>query len=886
MKKLISILILVSMIISLFSFNVSAAEQQGNTSTEDYDILNALSVINAESWADGTVTTRAEFIQLCVNLTGNGDIKSANTQPVFTDLTVSHWAYDAIMYAYSMGYITPYSDGHVMPESPVTYGDALQIMVNFLGYQVMAAGNNSGDSTQAYLKTASDIGLLDGVVSDGINRPLLKSSAVRMAYNALTVELPVQYFSNNNVFFNVQEDRTLLKVKFDAYRVKGVVRADDYASLSHDLARENYVTIDNENYFSANTDVEGLLGCTVLFYYIQPEGSEEKELIYISPVDNEITEINAMNLSGYSNMKVNVISDSGKKTSYALGKDTTVIWNNKIISSSEYAEKFKIKSGSARLIDNDGDGTVEVVILESQKVGKIAINNTKDMELKLEDGKVYKLDDYRNYRIENRYGERIDALALHVEDIVSVFDPESTDHTLVIRVCKKDDAQLLDAVDGDGYLTVGDGSELKYSEAAISDIDELLIGDSYIFYTDKYGEVVYAVHVRSTELEVAYLMNYKTQTGLDSNLLFKVMRSDGTITNMDGAKNIKIRDKEGVFSVKTESGVRTLLNQGGDLPKRQPVMIRTNALGQINEIYMLASPEHPELTFHEIAYTNVGGSGKRWYQPAYTFHNVIQIKSGTTVFAVPHATRTDVEDYEFFISNFRLFKGSVYYPESGENAYYQIPIGIEKGAIAADYLVWEYPENGEARSNYINKTTYAIVTKISQAIHEETGDEVLKITYATKAGIFGNTIYYKNDDGSKKFTASNGTEVGVGDIILIGDDYFGYATNATTTLFYDYSEDLIIKESSANNYPFYDGFRLAKGVINKKDGNYIEVEITRVSGTKLTQVLDLTSAITINCDVSNNMFMKDRAPASLLSEGDSFFMIIGGGLSTALLIYE
>ena len=894
MKKITSILILMCIFISLFSFPVSASEAvTGDVSAEDYGILDALSVIDGESWADGTVATRAEFIQMCVNLTGNGNIKAVNTEPVFTDLTVSHWAYDAIMYAYSMGYITPYADGRIMPESPVTYGDAIKIMVNFLGYHIMAA-SNSGDSAQGYLKAASDIGLLDEVTADGIERPFMKSSAVRMAYNALSVELPIQYFSNNNVFFNVQEDRTLLKVKFDTYRQKGVLRADDYASLSHELARENFVTIDNENYYSANVDVEGLLGHTVLFYYTWANDNNVKELVYIKPVvDNEVFNISAHNLTGYRNMGISVTSDNGKKTSYKIGRDTTVIWNNRIVTSAEYAEKFKIKSGSAKLIDNDGDGIIEVVIIESLTPSIVEVNNTKDMELKLKNGKVYKLDKYRNYRIENRYGEKIDALALHVGDIVTVADPLSTDHTLVISVCKKNDARVVNSVDADGYILVDDGTELKYSKVAISDYKKIIIGDSYIFYTDKYDEIVYEVHVRSNEFQVVYLVNYKTRVGLDGKLVFRVMHGDGTITNMDGATNIKIRDKSGEYSVKKEAGIKTVLNQGGNEPLRQPVMLRTNALGEICEILMLANTDRSDLPFHEIAYTKVGGSGLRWYQTPRTLSNAIQLTLDTKLFAVPYDTRTTVDDEEFFVSNYLLFKTGVYYKETGNTGFFATPIGMDKDDIAADYLVWQYPEGYLDRVDYAKRSYKGIVTKISQVI-DENGEEFAKITYCTATGIFGNTVLYKGTDGSLVVKGRKSVEkgeyetidVGIGDIIQVSiDEYSGYATELSTIVYYDESKNMILNEGDSSSPAFY-AWRLAKGVITKKKDGYAEVVITRPNGTTLTQVLDLAGAITINCNVKENLFAKDRAPDSLLSVDDSFFMIISGGLPTTLLIYE
>ncbi len=889
MKKLTSILILICMILSLFSFHASAAETITATapegvSAEDYGILNALGVINADLWSDGTVTTRAEFIQLCVNLTKCDNVKAMETVPVFTDLTTGHWAYDAIMYAYNMGYAPAYSDGTIKPDSPITFGEAIQILTNFLGYQIVAASYNNGDLISAYHKTGFDIGLLAGVVSDGLNMPLIKSSAVRMAYNALDIELPVQYFSNNNVFFNVQSDRTLLRVKFNAYRAKGVVRADDYISLSHNLTRENYISIDGVNYYSANVNTDGLIGCTALYYYKQNEENDEKELLYINPVDTEITVVPAEELNGYSNMKINTITSTGKKVSYKIGKDTTVIWNNKIITSAEYANKFKVKSGSAKLIDNDGDGEIEVVIIESLKAAVVAVNDSDEMVIKFTDGTVYDLDDYKNYRIENRYGEKIDPVVLHVDDVVTIADSGSKNHTLVIRVCKKNDIQIVGSVDEEGYVLVGDGSELKYSNTAASSYDELIIGDSYIFYTDKHGEIVYAIHVRANDLEIVYLVTYKQQTGMDSNLVLKVMHTDGTITNMDGARNIKIRDKNGNFSVKKADGIITMLNQGKDAPLRQPVMLRTNATGFVSEIYMLASTDRKDLIFHEIVSPKVGGSGKRWYQPAYTFHNVIQIKSATPVLAVPHSTRTDVDDDEFFVGNYRMFKGTVYYPESGDNAYYQIPIGMEKDAIAADYLVWEYPKNAEARAKYLNTTYKGIVTKISKTI-DENGDEFVKVTFATTAGLFGNTVMYKQTNGDLDFVDDSGRKVNVGDFVIMGVDYFGHADEASVKTVYDYKNDLIISEGDSSTVAFY-GWRAVRGTIKEKSGSYIRVENIRPTGEVQHQVLDLASAITINCNVGDGLFSKDRAPSSLLAEGDSYLMILSGALPVTLLIYE
>ena len=209
---------------------------------------------------------------------------------------------------------------------------------------------------------------------------------------------------------------------------------------------------------------------------------------------------------------------------------------------------------------------------------------------------------------------------------------------------------------------------------------------------------------------------------------------------------------------------------------------------------------------------------------------------------------------------------------------------MEKDAVAADYLVWEYPKNAEARTNYLNTTYKGIVTKISQTMDED-GEEYVKVTYATTAGMFGNTVMYKQTNGSLDFVDNAGRKINVGDFVIMSVDYFGYVNEASVKTVYDYKNDLIINEGDSASPAFY-AWRAVKGTIKEKDGSYIRVEIVRPSGAIQNQVLDLASAITITCNAEDGLFIKDRAPSSLLTVDDEFFFIISGALPAALLIYE
>ena len=171
------------------------------------------------------------------------------------------------------------------------------------------------------------------------------------------------------------------------------------------------------------------------------------------------------------------------------------------------------------------------------------------------------------------------------------------------------------------------------------------------------------------------------------------------------------------------------------------------------------------------------------------------------------------------------------------------------------------------------------------SITDENGEEFVKVTYATTAGLFGNTVMYKQTNGSLEFVDKSGRKVNVGDFVIMGVDYFGYADEASVKTIYDYKNDLIISEGDSNTVAFY-GWRAVKGTIKEKNGSYIRVENIRPTGEVQNQVLDLASAITISCNVDDGLFSKDRAPSSLLAEGDSYLMILSGALPVALLTYE
>ena len=104
-----------------------------------YSLVNE-GVINGVKQEDGTflfkpedTITRAEFAKLVAVATA-GNVALTETTTRFPDLAVDHWANTYIAYAVKMGIINGNSDGTFRPETPVSYGEAVKMLVCAKGY--------------------------------------------------------------------------------------------------------------------------------------------------------------------------------------------------------------------------------------------------------------------------------------------------------------------------------------------------------------------------------------------------------------------------------------------------------------------------------------------------------------------------------------------------------------------------------------------------------------------------------------------------------------------------------------------------------------------------------------------------------------------------------
>jgi len=152
MKKIISILLsavlILSMSIGAFAENEKEIAAQ---ELEKYGIVrrNHLGALTVE----GPVT-RAEMAKMLVLMLG---LTPDSTTCEFTDVPADHWANVYISRAAAFGIINGMGDGTFLPDTDITYQQAIKMVVCALGYGVDA--ERRGGYPHGYVMTAMDLGL-------------------------------------------------------------------------------------------------------------------------------------------------------------------------------------------------------------------------------------------------------------------------------------------------------------------------------------------------------------------------------------------------------------------------------------------------------------------------------------------------------------------------------------------------------------------------------------------------------------------------------------------------------------------------------------------------------------------------------------------------------
>lgn len=248
MKKLTAILTSLIMTLSVICqtsvFAAFSDVGDDNTYKDAITTLTKLKVI--DGYEDGTFKpdgqiTRAEFTKLIVFILGYKDLAYDSSD--FTDVDASHWAKNYIQTAYNLGIIAGMGDGTFAPDAPVTYEQALKMVVCTLGYVQFA--ENLGEWPEGFIKQANTLDLTKKVNSTGYSEGATRGMIAQVLYNAL--EIPIY---ENNGYNWVATEKTLMQDYLKVKKLKGtLVGVEDYLTedCKQDLNESEMAILPNDS---------------------------------------------------------------------------------------------------------------------------------------------------------------------------------------------------------------------------------------------------------------------------------------------------------------------------------------------------------------------------------------------------------------------------------------------------------------------------------------------------------------------------------------------------------------------------------------------------------------------------------------------------------------
>ena len=269
-KKIISLVLALSMVFSLGAVSVSAAEYTNTAAAVTYkdvpqnanymeavNMLSKLEIFQGDDLGnfnpDKTIT-RAEATAVVVRLLGYEGVIS-QSETTYVDVPASHWASGYIATGTAIGFITGYGYGYFGPEDPVKYEQMVTMLVRALGYEKKVEYEN-GVYPASYLSTAAQYDITSSV-GGSIGEPAARKVVASLTYSALTAPIMEQIsygayaeYAPMDGSSDARPLKTILTSVFDIHRVKATVETTSLSSVNStsstmkDYAKINIYSVD------------------------------------------------------------------------------------------------------------------------------------------------------------------------------------------------------------------------------------------------------------------------------------------------------------------------------------------------------------------------------------------------------------------------------------------------------------------------------------------------------------------------------------------------------------------------------------------------------------------------------------------------------------------
>ncbi len=781
MKRFLSIIIALTMLLSVCSIAFAA---QGQTGYSDIDgtgyetpvsILRALNIMSG--YTDGSfhpyaTITRAEMAEVALRMRGITDYGTEVSidEVQYKDMD-GHPAAAAVAYARSLGIIDGYEDGYFYPDDPVTYEQAVKMIVGAVGYDYYAVA--SGGYPSGYLQVASDLKLTSGVGLT-VGSYITRGDVAKIVYNALTVDMMIatKYSGNSNdVTYEIVEGKNILNTYFDVKKVRGIVQENERTALNGESSlREGEVMVGGEIYEVGATNIDEYLGYYVTMYVIDDD-STEYPLVISYKVESSKNDYIVINAEDIDNVEITSTrylinywrNDTDKNTRSVKVSITPLVIYNGVAYTDFTLDDFNPDYGQLTLIDNDKDGVYDVVdildydimlvLSSSSATGNVAAYpayTTGLRSVKLEEDN----DDY-TVKLIDANGNRVSFDTITKNTVLSVAVSKDDESTVRTAIVSNDSVTgSITSITSDGYYVINDK---KYDVIGYMKNDNAMaVGDSGTFFLSYDGRIAGFDGEQKLSRNIGLYISYNKGTLMEGGNVIKIMKADGTFGEFSLASKVKLNGTiysgTEVFNMISATsdplfGIRTDDTAKCDKiiadPSKAGFLYKTNAKGEISEIITSdgttvgseTSAADVDSDYEIRCVVKRGRSGSNYNDSLYystkyhCFHrsdNKVYVTDGTVVmFSSDNYTKTD-DSQIFWVSTPASMWNNEYFQYYEAYFYY---VGNKK---YADFAVFydDYDAEGTTSLDFRSSCLYDKIRIVDRIVERyEDDDTIYRLMY-------------------------------------------------------------------------------------------------------------------------------------------------------------
>ncbi len=545
--------------------------------TEAINLLTALDIIEAKDLTTDDAVTRGQAAKIFVRLMGDKSEKGT-VQTVFSDAGNLDEYSGYVEAAVNMGLMSGLQKGTFGTDQPLTYGAAVKVLVDILGYKAHA--ESRGGYLSGYLACANQLDLTKGVtILDG---PIRGGAFARLIENALDIAVanPAGYGGDTEYSFTVDENVTLLLQNHNILKHEGKITATYMAHTEPASGlKPGEVVINGIKMDGTNVDADAFLARKVSVYV--PKNDDLPEILYIRAKENSTVEtVNASDvLSGTDGLFVFDTESGERKVSLSnaqlIYNGLPTVWTN----------TWMPESGKITLI-YDGS-VIETVLVDAYKNYVVDRIDKENSTLFFKENTDYPEgltidtpDKAKKITLSDSEGNEINIDLCDEWNVISVAASADGNIIRAIRSVENITGKVMET-SGESVLIDGTEYGIAFNIRNAVEAKKPVLGQTAVFYLDMMGEIA-AFDTSTKGFMYGYLVSGEITKGISGKQRLKIFNENGKMLVLETADNVRLNGevKKGT-SLMTDSSA--IYNNG---IKSQLVRYITNEEGNlITEIF-------------------------------------------------------------------------------------------------------------------------------------------------------------------------------------------------------------------------------------------------------------------------------------------------------------